>query len=110
MQIRKTFLYFELFEEESDGTVDQPRARKALRTVPAHGPRAVFILLRPWGGNPGALEKRGIENPSAWQQNFPFDKPVVQVAGFVNHLHCPPFVPEVPRAQRQQTDYARPHG
>ncbi|MFR1477298.1 MAG: hypothetical protein ACLSB9_17265 [Hydrogeniiclostridium mannosilyticum] len=61
--------------------------------MPAHRPRPVFIYFGPWGETL-SVGKRGLTIPSPGSRTS-LDKPVVQVAGYVNHLHCPPFVPEV---------------
>lgn len=58
--------------------------------------RAPFsFYFGPWRETLERWKSEGIENPNAWQEDFPFDKPVVKVANYVNHLHCPPFVPEI---------------
>ena len=73
---------------------NRERVRRCAQCLPID--RAPFsFYFGPWGETLERWKSEGIDNPLAWQQNFPFDKPVVQVAGYVNHLHCPPFVPEV---------------
>lgn len=49
----------------------------------------------PWGETIEEWKKEGIDNPNAWMDGFGFDPGVIGLAGIVNHLHCPAFVPEI---------------
>ncbi len=54
--------------------------------------RAPFLFyFGPWEETAARWKEQGVENPRAWQEDFPFDKPIVTMANYVNHLHCPPF-------------------
>ena len=58
--------------------------------------RAPFsFYFGPWDETLERWKSEGITNPNAWIESFPFDKPVVTLGSFVNHLHCPAFIPEI---------------
>ncbi len=58
--------------------------------------RAPFTFyFGPWDETVERWKAEGIDDPMAWQKNFPFDKPIVSMANFVNYLYCPAFEPKV---------------
>ena len=55
----------------------------------------LYFIFGPWPETVARWQSEGVANPgSAWFDNFPLDS-VTQIAGYVNHLHCPGFAFEV---------------
>lgn len=55
----------------------------------------LYFMFGPWGETVARWQSEGIADAGgAWLNNFPLDQ-VTQIAGYVNHLHCPGFAYEV---------------